>query len=116
LAAVLAGARSLPAIGERVADADAGVLVRLGVAGVRRPCEATIRRALNRVDARLLDAMVGAWMRTCVGELGGRRVIAADGTTVRVARAAGNLAPTWSRPWTRQPGWCWGKCRSLQEQ
>jgi len=38
LAAVLAGARSFTAIGEWVADADAGVLARLGVAGVRRPC------------------------------------------------------------------------------
>ena len=93
LAAVLAGARSFTAIGEWVADADAGVLARLGVAGVRRPCEATIRRALNRVDAQLLDAVVGAWMRTRVGELGGRRVIAVDGKTVRGARAAGNLAP-----------------------
>jgi hypothetical protein len=73
MAAVLAGARSFTAIGEWVADA--GVLVRLGVAGVRRPREATIRRALNRDDAQLLDTVVGAWMRTRVGELGGRRAI-----------------------------------------
>jgi hypothetical protein len=84
LAAVLAGARSFTAIGEWVADADAGVLARLGVAGARRPCETTIRRALTRVDGELLDAVVGAWMRTRVGLLGGRRVIAVDGKTVRV--------------------------------
>ena len=35
LSAVLAGARSFTAIGEWVAEADAGVLARLGVAGSR---------------------------------------------------------------------------------
>src|SRR5450759_4847512 len=93
LAAVLAGARSFTAIGEWVADADPGVLARLGIAGARRPCEATTRRALTRVDAELLDAVLGAWMRTRVGVLGGRRVIAVDGKTVRGARAGGKVAP-----------------------
>ncbi len=93
LAGVLAGARSFVAIGEWVADADAGVLARLGIAGARRPCEATIRRALTRVDADLLDAVVGAWMRTRVGLLGGRWVIAIDGKTVRGARAGARVAP-----------------------
>jgi len=93
LAAVLAGARSFVAIGEWVADAEAGVLVRLGVTVGRRPCEATIRRALARLDADALDAVLGAWMRTKVAIAGGRRVIAIDGKTVRGARAAGNLAP-----------------------
>jgi len=93
LAAVLAGARSFTAIGEWVADADPDVLARLGVAGSRRPCEATIRRALTRVDGQLLDAVLGAWMRTRVGRLGGRRVIAVDGKTVRGARAGGKVAP-----------------------
>ena len=50
LAAVLAGARSFTAIGEWVADAESGVLARLGVSGARRPCEATIRRVLTRTD------------------------------------------------------------------
>src|SRR5450756_2267711 len=40
LAAVLGGARSSTATGEWVAEADAGVLARLGVAGSRRPCKA----------------------------------------------------------------------------
>ena len=93
LAAVLAGARSFTAIGEWVADADARVLARLGIGGARRPCEATTRRALTRVDAELLDAVVGAWMRTRVGLLGGRRVIAVDGKTVRGAKAGGKVAP-----------------------
>src|SRR5450759_5401577 len=93
LAAVLGGARSFTAIGEWVAEADAGVLARLGVAGSRRPCKATTRRVLTRVDGQLLDAVVGAWMRTRVGLLGAQRVIAVDGKTVRGARAAGKLAP-----------------------
>ena len=93
LAAVLAGARSFTAIGEWVADADPDVLARLAVAGSRPPCQVTIRRALTRVDGQLLDAVLGAWMRTRVGRLGGRRVIAVDGKTVRGARAAGNVAP-----------------------
>src|SRR5450830_378552 len=93
LAAVLAGARSFTAIGEWVAEADADVLARLGVSGARRPCEATTRRVLTRVDGELLDAVLGAWMRTRVGLLGGQRVIAIDGKTVRGARAAGKLAP-----------------------
>src|SRR5665647_1832375 len=93
LVAVLAGSRSFTAIGEWVADAEAGVLVTLGIAAGRRPCEATIRRAFARLDADRLDAVLGAWMRTRVGVAGGRRVIAIDGKTVRGARAAGNLAP-----------------------
>jgi len=93
LAAVLAGARSFTAIGEWVADTDAGVLARLGISGARRPCEATTPRVLTRVDGELLDAVVGAWMRTRVGLIGGRRVIAIDGKTVRGARAAGKVAP-----------------------
>jgi len=81
LAAVLAGARSFTAIGEWVADAEAGVLVKLGIAAGRRPCEATIRRAFARLDADRLDAVLGAWMRARVGVAGGRRVIAIDGKT-----------------------------------
>src|SRR5665811_1716861 len=62
LATVLGGARSFTAIGEWVAEADVDVLDRLGVAGSGRPCEATTRRMLTRVDGELLDAVVGAWI------------------------------------------------------
>ena len=79
LAAVVAGATSFAAIGEWVVDADGRVLSELGACGGRRPSEATIRRALGRVDGDLLDGLVGAWMRTRVGMLAGRRVIAVDG-------------------------------------
>ena len=50
LTAVLAWARSFTAIGEWVGDADAGALSGLSIAAGRRPCEATIRRALTRVS------------------------------------------------------------------
>jgi predicted transposase YbfD/YdcC len=92
LAAVIAGAKSFTAIGEWVADTDTQVLRDLGV-GDRRPSESTIRRALGRLDADRLDALIGAWMRTRVGILAGRRVIAIDGKTVRGAKAAGRVAP-----------------------
>lgn len=93
LSAVLAGARSFTAIGEWVADADVCMLSKLGIAATRRPCEATIRRALARLDGEQLDAVLGAWMRARVGLLGGRRVIAIDGKTVRGARAGVQVAP-----------------------
>ena len=93
LAAVLAGARSFTAIGEWVADTDAGVPARLGISGARRPCEATTRRGAEPGRRRTARRRRGAWMRTRVGLIGGRRVIAIDGKTVRGARAAGNVAP-----------------------
>jgi len=92
LAAVIAGGRWFAALGEWAADADPGVMAELG-AGGRRPSEATIRRAFTAVDGDRLDALVGAWMRTRVGKLAGRRVIAIDGKTVRGAKAAGVSAP-----------------------
>jgi DDE_Tnp_1-associated len=66
--AVLAGARSLAAIGEWVAAAPCHVLAALGVrrdpwTGVwRPPGEATVRRVLARVDADALDAALGRWL------------------------------------------------------
>ena len=96
LAAVLTGAQSFAAIGEWVAGQSETALIRLGVGGggsVRRPTESTIRRAFARVDADLLDRVIGAfvWSRTHV--VAGRRVIALDGKTVRGARSANAVAP-----------------------
>jgi hypothetical protein len=57
--AVLAGARSLAAIGEWAADAPGLVLAALGTrrdpltGAFRPPAEATVRRVLGRVDPRL---------------------------------------------------------------
>ncbi len=81
--AVLAGARSFAAIAEWAADADEQTLARLGM---RRavPSESTFRRTLQRLDADAFDDLAGQWAaeRTAPG-LGGRRVIAVDGKTLR---------------------------------
>jgi len=45
------------------------------------------------VDSGGLDARLSSWMRTGVGVIGGRRVIAVDGKTMRGARGAGERAP-----------------------
>jgi predicted transposase YbfD/YdcC len=99
VSAVLAGARSLTAIGEWASDAPGQVLAALGVrrdpwTGVwRPPGEATVRRVLARIDPDALDRAIGAW-------LGGqqppppttpppatpaawRRAVAVDGKTLR---------------------------------
>jgi predicted transposase YbfD/YdcC len=66
--AVLAGARSLAAIGEWASDAPGQVLAALGVrrdpltGAWRPPGEATVRRVLARVDADALDRAIGAWL------------------------------------------------------
>jgi len=87
LAATLAGARSFVAIAEWAADAAPEVLARLGVTGVR-PCESTFRRCLQRLAPDHLDQLIGAWMWLHTSTIGGRRVIAFDGKTLRGARGA----------------------------
>jgi predicted transposase YbfD/YdcC len=68
VAAVLAGARSLAAIGEWTGDAPGQVLAALGVrrdllsGAWRPPGEATVRRVLARIDADALDRAIGAWL------------------------------------------------------
>ncbi|HOS93127.1 MAG TPA: transposase family protein [Armatimonadota bacterium] len=89
-AAVLAGARSLLAIGEWVAEADRDALSQLGIGvDVVLSTESTIRRTLAGLDADDLDARLGAWMATRVGQVAGRRVIAVDGKNMRGAVADG---------------------------
>ena len=106
-AAVLAGARSLAAVGEWAADAPASALVALGAVPDRLtgqcpvPDEATIRRVLARVDADALDRAVSRWLSARRPEPhqpygpGARRrrtlrAIAVDGKTLRgAARANG---------------------------
>jgi predicted transposase YbfD/YdcC len=100
VAAVLAGARSLAAIGEWIADAPPGVLAALGVrfdplAGrFRPPDEATIRRVLESVDAGQFDAAVTSWLASAGGATGRRRAVAVDGKALRGTRhsAAGGQA------------------------
>jgi predicted transposase YbfD/YdcC len=66
--AVMAGARSLAAIGEWAADAPAPVLAALGVrrdpltGAFTPPAEATVRRVLARIDPAALDQVIGRWL------------------------------------------------------
>lgn len=89
--AVLTGARSFAAIGEFAAALDAGQLKRLGLQ--RAPVESTLRKLFARLDAAAFDAAltVFAWCR--VRQIGGRRVIAIDGKSVRGARSADSQPP-----------------------
>jgi predicted transposase YbfD/YdcC len=96
VAAVLAGARSLAAIGEWAADAPQPVLAALGVrrhpltGAWRPPAEATVRRVLARVDPDALDRAIGAWLAAQHPPPGPgppgrspRRAVAVDGKTLR---------------------------------
>ncbi|MEW2152106.1 transposase family protein [Streptomyces albidoflavus] len=94
--AVLAGATSLLAVGEWIADAPPQVLERLGVRPdpvlPRRlvPAETTVCRLLARVDGDALDRAVGGWLadRCPVGS--GLRGLSVDGKSPRgAARARG---------------------------
>lgn len=94
--AVLAGATSLLAVGEWIADAPSHVLEALGlrpdpVMPQRDlPAESTVRRLLTRLDGDALDAALGRWLadrRTTIsGELRG---LAVDGKALRGAAKAG---------------------------
>lgn len=91
LSATVAGAQSFVAIAEWAADAGPEAVARLGVTGPV-PSESTIRRCLQRLAPDQLDQLIGAWMWLRTSTVGGRRVIAFDGKTLRGARdAAGNL-------------------------
>jgi hypothetical protein len=68
LTAVLAGARSFAAIGQWAADLAPEQLSGLGLTRAVAPDTSTFRRVLTRLDAAVLDALVGAfiWTRTGV--------------------------------------------------
>ena len=87
LAAVIAGARSLVAIGEWIAHQPATLLAQLGVTGGAGSEESTIRRVFAAVDSDTLDQFLGAFMWTRSHISNARRVIALDGKTVRGARS-----------------------------
>ncbi|WP_295702378.1 ISAs1 family transposase [Lapillicoccus sp.] len=93
LAAVLAGARSFAAIGEWAVDQSEPAMALLGVTGRARPSESTIRRAMAGLHADRLDQIIGAFVWTRTHLVGGRRVIALDGKTVRGARTLNAVAP-----------------------
>ena len=62
IAAVIAGSRSLAAIGQRAADVGADVLAGLGATRGAAE-ESTFRRAITLADADWLDQVLGAWLR-----------------------------------------------------
>src|SRR5660397_11268 len=89
--AVMAGARSFAAIGGWALGLNAEHLGRLGLD--KAPVESTMRKLFARLDAVALDGQLAvlAWCRT--RHIGGRRVIAIDGKTVRGARTTTAVAP-----------------------
>jgi predicted transposase YbfD/YdcC len=93
IAAVAAGARSFAAIGQWAADADQDLLAALGSNGRSVPSESAIRRTFNRLDATVLDSVLGAWLWTRTAVVGQRRIIALDGKTIRGARTRDTAAP-----------------------
>jgi len=89
-AAVLAGARSMTAIAEWAADTPQPVRAALGArrdAPDQRvvPAEATIRRALARVDPTVLAAVIGVGLADRDRPAQRRRAVAVDGKTLRGA-------------------------------
>lgn len=82
--AVMAGARGFTAIAEWAVEAGAQVLAPLGVGAVV-PCESTIRRTLQRMDADALDDTIGAWAQARTRMAGTRQFIAVDGKSIRGA-------------------------------
>lgn len=85
--AVVAGARSFVAIAEWAKDTAPAALAVLGVTG-EVPCESTIRRTINKVDANGLDLVVGAWAALRAATSGRFQVIAVDGKSVRGSAAS----------------------------
>ncbi|MET9915183.1 transposase family protein [Streptomyces sp. NPDC006476] len=95
-ASVLAGARSLTAIGEWLAHAPRWALRALGFAPdpltgrIPVPHPGTVRRLLARLDGDALDAAIGSFLtaRNTPAARAGLRPIAVDGKTVRGSRTA----------------------------
>lgn len=92
---MLAGATSLLAVGEWIADAPAHVLEQLGVRadpvmlGRQLPSESAVRRLLARVDGDAPDQAVGGWLADRRPEATGPRALAVDGKSLRGAAKAG---------------------------
>ncbi|MFJ8051112.1 ISAs1 family transposase [Streptomyces luteogriseus] len=95
--AVLAGATSLLAVGEWIADAPGYVLKQVGAHPdpllPRRvlPAETTVRRLLARIDGDALDRAVGSWLadrRPKAAGFAGLRGLGVDGKSLRGAARA----------------------------
>jgi predicted transposase YbfD/YdcC len=68
-------------------------LCQLELTRSRAPDASTFRRLFTRLDAAVLDQLIGAFLWTRTATVAGRRVIALDGKTVRGARTATTVAP-----------------------
>ncbi|WP_318036815.1 ISAs1 family transposase [Streptomyces caniscabiei] len=93
---VLAGATSVLAVSEWIADAPPRILERLGIRldplFPKRllPAETTVRRLLARIDGDALDRAVGRWLADRRPKATGLRGLAVDGKSLRgAARATG---------------------------
>lgn len=82
--AVITGARTFASIAEWALDAGTQVLAPLGI-GRCVPCESTIRRTLQRLDADVLDKALGAWAQQRTGSANTGQYIAVDGKAIRGA-------------------------------
>jgi hypothetical protein len=93
--AVLAGATSLLAVGEWIAEAPAQVLHRVGgrldplLPKRVLPAESTVCRLLARIDGDALDRAVGGWLADRRPTVNGLRGLAVDGKRLRGAAKAG---------------------------
>jgi predicted transposase YbfD/YdcC len=92
--AILAGATSLLAVGEWIADAPAHVLNRLGIRSDplqprwALPSETTVRRLLACIDGDALDRAVGCWLADRRPQARELRGLAVDGKSLRGAAKA----------------------------
>ena len=91
--AVVAGSRSFATIAQWAGELAPTDLARLGLRLPDAPDKATFRRLLARLDAAVLDSLIGAFMWTRTRVVAGRRVIAIDGKTIRGARTTDVPAP-----------------------
>ncbi|MFE6103916.1 ISAs1 family transposase [Streptomyces laurentii] len=107
-AAVLAGAASMAASGEWVADAPQRVLARLGfrpdplTGRIRPPHPTTIRLVPAAVDGDALDRAIGRFLKRRNGPPASRPVIDVDGKTLRGSRTKDQPATTLITAMTHQ--------------
>lgn len=96
-ASVLAGARSLTAVTEWIADAPRWVLTTLGFRidpfskSVTVPHPTTVMRLLSRLDGDAFDATISSFLQAR-SEPVQRRAVAVDGKVLRGSRPAGGKA------------------------
>jgi hypothetical protein len=95
-----AGARSFDAIAEWAGDADDQTREEVGIVDAM-PCESTIRRTLQRLDADAIDDRIRPGRRSApCRQRNERRLIAVDGKTKRGSRESSGSGST-SRPASR---------------